>query len=136
MKNKENIIKIVVAILFVSGLSFYAGTKYPSGQNGAGVQTRSGQFNAGGAGNRAQRADTGFIGGEVISKDAQSITVKLREGGSNIVFLNASTTIIKSSSGAMSDVDIGTQVMVTGGKNPDGSVSAQSIQIRPENFGR
>jgi hypothetical protein len=128
MKNKEHIIKIIVAVIIVTGGSFYAGTKYA--QNTTAVATKSSQ---GGGNNRGSRGGGGFIGGEVLSKDAQSITIKLRDGGSNIVFLTASTTVMKSSAGSIQDVTVGGQVMIVGNKNPDGSVNAQSIQIRPEN---
>ncbi len=133
MKNKENIIKIVVVVIIVAGIAFYAGIKYGSSKNTQ-TQAGSGQFRANlNGGNRAVRQGGAFITGEIITKDAQSVTVKLREGGSNIVFLNSSTTIQKSSVGSLNDIITGTQVTITGSKNPDGSMNAQSIQIRPEN---
>ena len=69
--------------------------------------------------------------GEVISADDKSITIKLRDGGSQIIFFTPSTPVTKSVSSSASDVAVGEQVTVSGAKNQDGSISAQSIQIRP-----
>ncbi len=79
-----------------------------------------------------------MIGGEVIAKDMTSITVKLRgtqtdnSAGSKIIFLSDATQVTKSAQGSTTDLSIGTQVSVFGTPNADGSVYAQSIQIRPE----
>lgn len=39
---------------------------------------------------------------------------------------------MKSASGSAADVAVGSSIVVTGSKNSDGSVTAQSIQIRPD----
>ena len=69
--------------------------------------------------------------GEILSKDAQGITVKLREGGSKIVFLSNTTPVSKSVSGSTQDLVVGTSVVVFGTTNPDGSMTATAVQIRP-----
>jgi hypothetical protein len=121
----------VVIVLCV--LSFYGGMKYAQGsasgvnqQNPLTNTSRASQF----AG-RAGRNGGGFVSGTVLSKDATGFTVKLTDGGSKIVFLSSSSTVMKSTAGTIDDVSMGTQVVVNGSANTDGSVTAQSIQIRP-----
>lgn len=126
----KKIAGIIVGVIVLIGGSFYAGTQYGS-KNSPSLTGRTGQF----AGNRAgtvRNMTGGLIVGEVLSKDTQGITVKMRDGGSNIVFIGKTTTISKSATGSIDDIALGLQVMVTGTKNPDGSTSAQSVQIRPE----
>lgn len=86
-----------------------------------------------GAGPGGQRmggqAGGGFTAGEIISKDERSITVSLPEGGSRIIFITESTPVQKSAAGTLADLAVGTQVVVTGSANQDGSISAQSVQI-------
>lgn len=132
MNNK--IIITAVAVIVISG-SFYAGTKYASAQRGGSAMranftrgTQVGQF--GDAVGRGMKMGGAIIGGEVMSKDIQSVTVKLNDGGSKIVFLSSSTPIIKTAPGTIEDVVIGGQVSVTGDQNPDGSVTAKSVQLR------
>jgi hypothetical protein len=100
----------------------------------------AGGFAGGAAGGRAGGAGRGgaafgggvnAVMGEVLSKDATSFTVKLRDGGSKIVFYSASTTVAKMDSGAIGDVAVGKNVMVSGTTNSDGSVTATMVQIRP-----
>ncbi len=135
----------IVLLIVVGGGSFYGGMKYANSKGtadfsanrtgaanfrtgtmmGAGGQTRS--MGTGGGGNRG----VGFATGEIISKDASSITIKLRDGGSQIIFFSTSTQIMKSSPGSIDDLKTGENIMANGSTNSDGSVTAQSIQLRP-----
>jgi hypothetical protein len=136
MGNKYKIIIISVLLL---GVSFYGGKQYGQSVNTASLTNATSQRsnfvrNTNGASARVgamRGANGGFTTGEVISKDDTSIVVKLKDGGSKIIFVSNSTSVAKTESGTLADVSVGKQVSVTGSSNSDGSVTAESIQIRP-----
>ena len=136
--NKKNIVSVIVC-LAIAGVSFWGGMQYSSSkkvQNRLPVEFNKDGFgqNMGsrtGQGMRTGQNGGGFTSGEVLSIDATSMTVKLRDGGSKIVLLSPSSKIEKTVDGSISDVIVGKSVMITGVTNPDGSVSATSIQMRP-----
>lgn len=136
----KNIINIIITVIVAGGASFYAGMHYAQSKavtpaNFANMtpeerQALRGQFGNGGG--RGGRTGNGGASGEIISKDATSITIKLRDGsGSKIVFLSGATPIMKTASGTASDLQVGTQVNAMGTANSDGSITAQTVQIRP-----
>jgi hypothetical protein len=135
--NKKNIGWVVVGIIILGGV-FYGGMAFGKSQASAATLTRQTAFGLNN-GVRGTRNGGGFTNGQIISKDATSITVQLMMGGasgtqsgSKIIFLNSSTKITKSASGTLSDLAPGTNVSVMGTPNADGSISAQSVQIRPK----
>ncbi len=99
----------------MQGGSFQGGM--PNGAQGG----RMGGMNRGG----------GFASGEIISSDDKSITIKLQDGGSKVIYLTDTTPVMKSTSVAKSDLATGITVTVNGTSNADGSIAAQSVQIRP-----
>ena len=126
----------LVALAAVGGGAFYGGTVYAKSKvdpraAGRGAAAFAGGAFAGRNGAGAQRGAGGFTAGEVLSKDATSLTLKLADGGSKNVFLSASTTVSMTAAGSLDDVKPGTNVSVTGAANQDGSVTASTIQIRP-----
>ena len=134
------LVAVAVAVL-VGGGAFYGGMKYAQGRGGRGnfanltpEQRQQFQANAGG-GFRAGQGRGGmggmFVAGEIISKDDKSVTIKLQDGGSKIVFYSDATEVGKSVSGTSADLEIGKTVTTSGTTNSDGSITAQSIQIRP-----
>ncbi len=148
----KKILPIILAIVIVVGASsFYGGIKYGQSKsstargNGAGFanlspaerQARAQQFGAGigmaiGAdGQRGARSGGGFISGEILVKDDNSITVKAPDGSSKIIFYSTSTSIANFVSAGVGDLVTGKTVMVNGTANQDGSITAQSIQLRP-----
>ena len=125
---KNTITYIVIALIALSG-TFYGGIKYGQGNASvlsAGQRGRmAGQFRNGGA-NKG-----GFLNGEILSKDDKSIIIKLRDGGSKIIFLSATTSVNKMAEGTVSDLEVGKQVTAIGAPNSDGSITATSIQLTP-----
>jgi len=130
----------MLIVLLVGVGSFYAGTKYATrkGGDGSRIARMQGQGLSGGTFGRAMGGGAGrgtaggFVTGEVLMKDANTITVKMRDGGSKIIFFSSSTTMGKMAVGSIDDLTQGTQVVVNGTTNQDGSVSATMVQIRPE----
>jgi len=135
----KSLIKIITIVIVVGVGAFYGGMKYgqtnSSSSNVQNLSAGQGQQFRGGAGGTGRRtgAQNGgqFIGGEIINKDDKSITVKLQDGGSKIIFFSTTTNIGKTTEGVAGDLEVGKQVTVNGSANSDGSVTAQSIQIRP-----
>ncbi|MFN3301719.1 MAG: hypothetical protein ACK413_01665, partial [Patescibacteria group bacterium] len=72
-----------------------------------------------------------FLIGEVIAKDEQSLTIKMPDGSSKIVFYSDSTQIFKMTEGTVDDIEIGKQITIQGLKNSDGSYTAKTIQLSP-----
>jgi hypothetical protein len=146
MNNKYIAIGIILLVV-VGGGAFYEGKTYeksnlakqgllrssssggPGGDRQGGAGGRA--FGGGGQGGNGANPAGSFTTGQIIAKDDKSITIKTRDGGSQIVYFSDSTTIGKAVSGASSDLATGQQVMVNGKSSPDGSLSAQNIQIRP-----
>lgn len=134
---------IVLVAVFYGGVS-YGKSQTPASATGATAYSgMRGGRGTGGFGGFGGSAGGGFTSGQIISKDATSITVQLAAPaggatgatspvGSKIVLLGNSTKITKSVAGTMSDLSVGTQVSVTGTTDTNsGSISAQTIQIRP-----
>lgn len=127
--NKKFIIPGAVAIVGLV-IGFGVGYFVP---HGASASAR-GQF--GSAGQFAVRPGArtgagGFTAGQILSAANGSITIEQENGSSTeIVLVSPSTQVLKTTSGSTADLTAGTQVVVTGTSNSDGSLTAQSIQIR------
>ena len=114
--------------LIIGGAAGYFGEMQFSGRAGrfgGGTLTQAGSRGPGGM------RGGGFTAGEVIAKDATSLTVKAPDGSSKIVLVSASSQVTHSAPGTLDDVAIGTNILVTGTVNSDQSVTAQTIQVRP-----
>jgi hypothetical protein len=129
----KKLLIIIIALVVIGGGAFYGGMKY--GQNKISSQRASfqnlspeqrQQF-----AQRAGRAGANFLSGEVISKDDKSLTLKLPDGSTKIVFFSGSTQISKTTEGTIDDIEIGKQIMVSGDRNSDGSYTAKIIQLSP-----
>jgi len=138
----KTLIIIITIVLLVGGGAFYGGMKYAESKNPRLSLDQRQQFLQGnniegnlqrGAG---REAGSNSLTGEVIDKDEQSLTLKMPDGGSRIVFFSGSTQISKTAEGSISDIDIGKQIMVSGDQNSDGSYTAKTIQLSPRYPGR
>jgi len=121
---------IIIGLVLIA-VSFYGGMKYGDAKTASAQTARfaNGQF--GGRGGMRGINGGGATSGQILSKDAQSITLQLRDGGSKIVFLSGSTTVMKAVAGNMNDLSVGQQVTAIGTADAQGNLTAQSIQIRP-----
>lgn len=151
-QKNQLILGIAIAAVVAGGGAFYGGTVYEKnnlasqgqlrGANGQsrGVQSGQGSPNQGqgqarqfGGMRGESNGDNGaFASGQIISKDDKSIDLKERDGSTKIIFFSDSTTVGKAVSGGVSDLSVGQQIVANGKSNPDGSLTAQNIQIRPD----
>jgi hypothetical protein len=130
---KKTILIFVIVLIIVGVGAFYGGMKYRQSKapprrvfQELSPEQRQ-QFFQG----RAGRISENFLLGEIISKDNQSLTLKLPDGSSRIIFFSSSTQISKTTEGSINDIEIGKQIMVSGSQNSDGSFTAKIIQLSP-----
>jgi hypothetical protein len=73
-----------------------------------------------------------FVSGQITAIADKSITVKSNDGSEKSIALAETAKYSKISDSTANDLAAGKIVMVAGTSNTDGSVTAKSIQIRPE----
>jgi len=132
--SKKLITLILISHLIAIGVGVYGGMKYgesksPARQNFQNLSPEQRQQLS--QGRTGTRAGANFLSGEVINKDEKSLTLKMTDGGSKIVFFSTSTQISKTAEGSINDIEIGKQIMVSGDQNSDGSYTAKTIQLSP-----
>jgi len=130
----KKLLIIIIALAVIGGGAFYGGMKY--GESKSPLSKFSSQnFQNLSPEQRQQlsqgRTGGGFLTGEVIAKDEQSLTLKTQDGGSKIIFFSDSTQISKTTEGTIGDIEVGKQIMVSGNQNSDGSYTAKTIQLSP-----
>jgi len=139
----KKILPIIVLVIVVGGAAFYGGMKYAQNKASSGfvredlenlrnlsAEERQQRLQELGMGGRTMmQAEAGFVNGEIITRDEQSITVELPDGGSKIIFFSESTKITKSVDGTGDDLKEGEQAFVSGKENSDGSYTATDIRI-------
>lgn len=123
-KYSVHIIWAVIAVVALVGGIFYgkgSATSTASSARSFASSTRSGFGRAAGG---------GFVSGQIISVDTNSMTVSLANGNSQVVFYSSSTQVMKPTIVPASTLAAGTRVMIGGTANSDGSLTAQSIQVQ------
>jgi hypothetical protein len=129
-KYTMHIIWLVIAIVALGGGYYW-------GKAGAGAARGAGRFAGTGAFTSSTRPfGGGLTVGQISTIDSSSITLQLANGNSQVVFYSSSTQISEPTIVSPSALSVGTTVMIGGTTNSDGSLTAQSIQVRPANGGQ
>ncbi len=144
--HKKFLIWAIIIAAVAAGLGFASGSAFEKQKaakggfaNGGGHMVRTGgpggkYFFRGGAGGQlsgGERIAGGFAAGQILNVNSDNIVIAMPDGSTKIVLLSGSTKIDKSVSGSQSDLKSGESVFVSGTPNSDGSMSANSIDIRP-----
>ncbi len=131
MSKTYKIVTAIIVLLVVGGGAFYFGMNY--GKSQAATTATAARAGFAGRTGRTGAAGAGFTTGTILSNDGSTITLQLpaSTGGSKIILYSTATQISKTTAGTSADLAVGTSVSVTGTTNSDGSVTANSIQIRP-----
>ncbi|MDD3285085.1 MAG: DUF5666 domain-containing protein [Patescibacteria group bacterium] len=139
MLNKKQLPFAIAAGVILLALSFYLGRLSVSKNssvknfNPSSFAAGQGRMDGTGSGARMQagaQQRNNMASGEITSKDEQSLTLKLADGGSKIVYFSDKTSIGQTTLAESGDLAIGQDVIINGTANNDGSLIAQMIQIR------
>lgn len=129
-KIKTYIIWVIVAIIALVGGIFWGKAM---GASGAASTQRpfAGAFASSTRGFAGRGAGAGgsVYAGQVASISGTNLTLQLPNGNSEVVFYATSTPVNEQASVPISKVAKGTNVIINGTANSDGSVTAQSIEI-------
>ncbi|MDQ5952558.1 MAG: hypothetical protein QG626_687, partial [Patescibacteria group bacterium] len=131
---KNILLSVIATAVIVGGGAFYGGMEYAKSQTptmgdfapnfGDIDSSQLPNMPGGGGFNRGGAASGGFASGEILSIDDESITVKLPDGGSKLIFFSDASEITKSTEGSTEDLGAGKNITVMGTSNDDGSVTA------------
>ncbi|MCC6643846.1 hypothetical protein IT411_03795 [Candidatus Peregrinibacteria bacterium] len=141
---KKNIVTITIIGVLMAAAGFGGGYFYAQmnhggagGQNARFNSMGGGQNNFGGGAQNIQnrtgnmmRQGGGGIFGEILKIDEQSLTIKLPNNSSQIVFYSDKTKLSKSVDAAKEDLQVGKTISVQGKAGSDGSLAADTIQLR------
>lgn len=133
-KKKLNIVWAIVAVAALAGGFFWGKSMAASSManrtgRGAFSSSTAGTGFAGPRGG-APGAGGGFTAGQIISLSGDSMTVQLANGNSVNIFYSSSTQVIIPEPAPVSSLKTGSNVIIIGTKNSDGSMTASSIQVR------
>lgn len=135
--NKKTIVIIAAALIVISGITGFlvgkntAKPKFNKNQIGLNGQFPGNNFSGGSRMTRGGNfGSTGMFQGEVLSKDASGITLKLNDGDSKVIIVPESANVYKMGKAAINDIEVGQSVSISGKQNEDGSVECRSIQIQ------
>ncbi len=122
-----HIVWLVIAIVALGG-GFFWGKESGAASRAsgfAGAYSSSTRRTAGGA------TGGGLVTGQIVTMGNSSITLQLANGNSEVVFYSTSTPVSEPTMVSVNTLKVGTTIMVGGASNSDGSLTAQTIQVRP-----
>jgi hypothetical protein len=121
-----HIVWLVIAIVALGGGFFWGKASGAATRTAgfAGAYSSSTRRTAGGA------AGGGLVTGQIATMDSSSITLQLANGNSEVVFYSTSTPVSEPTMVSVNTLKVGTTIMVGGTSNSDGSLTAQTIQVR------
>lgn len=133
MKNKNLIITIILVIVVGAG-AFYGGMRYGQTRRLGNFAQFAGGRNGNPNGQRNGTANVNFrpVSGTILSTGDSSLTVKMSDGSSKIIILSDQTVVNKTATASKTDIKQGDTVAVIGQTNSDGSVTAQTIDLNPQ----
>ncbi|MCK4967988.1 MAG: hypothetical protein KAS12_02940 [Candidatus Aenigmarchaeota archaeon] len=134
----KKIILIIILIILIGGGTFYGGMKY--GQSKVSTSVNSTNFQnlsveqqqliqKTGENQKLRQGEIGLLDGEIILKDKESITIKMNDDSSKIIFYSEVTKIKNVAEGSINDIKVGESIAINGSQNTDGSYTAKIIQI-------
>jgi len=151
-KGMQSVLLVIVVLVLMGG-SFYGGTLY--GKQTAepafpaefaermsrlaeegGVMPEPGQgFGQGGFSRlRGEDGQGGGLVGQIEQNDGSTIVIFGLDGSQTVVKVTDTTLIEKYASVTAAELEVGEQVIVSGSRNDDGSITARSVQVAQ--FGR
>lgn len=134
-KYQTYIISGVAIIIGLAGGYFWGNTSARSVRTGfagaAGTSFSSSTRARFGGGIATTGVGSSFAIGQVSALGSSSLTLQLANGNSEVVLYSSSTEVTKPTTVPISALMTGSNVMVGGVTNSDGSFTAQSIQVRP-----
>jgi hypothetical protein len=143
--NRNAWLLVIIALVVGAGAGYFAPHAGAGpGERLSGVPGGSGMYQVR-TGTGGKFTNSNVTTGTIIAKSTDSITVELggqnasstngTVTGSKIVLYDSSTQVGEFTSGTTNDLKIGQNVTVNGTQNSDGSLTAQTIQIRPAAVG-
>lgn len=128
----KKLVSLIIGGVIIAAVFFFIGDRVGSHRSvqpqGFGNPMMNGQ---GGPGRTGMRRAGGFANGTILSMTDSSITIGLQNGGSQTIYFTPTTPVLKSVSGATTDLKTGEMITATGTPNADGSIAATNVTIRP-----
>ncbi|MDH7476066.1 MAG: hypothetical protein QHH09_01170 [Microgenomates group bacterium] len=135
---KNNIIFYILIGVISLGVGFYVGIWYQKNQQLSRFSQPWIVSQTGRQGQNQGRFTGGMrpVSGEIIKKDQDSITIKTQNSSTKIILIPSGVLITKSQKATFDDLKEKETVFVIGQQNPDGSITAENIQIGQINLRR